>query len=180
MYTWHHFVYFSVFVNIWIIILYQHNTSIGTFQLGIIQGTENCFERIYLYIKHTSEESYHVIFPLLICGVFIAKLNVVTLNENSICHKNTFIITWKTKKLDKRLIEDSVRQRQHTTADSRSGINDRSINSTTNHDDAMRVWACVQTLLACWLGYLLLWHTVFSNLPLHAAMPFAVHSRYDI
>jgi hypothetical protein len=44
-----------------------------------------------------------------------------------------------------------------------------------NYRAAQLPLACI---LAVWVVYIGIWHTVFSNLPLHAPMPFAVHSRF--
>jgi len=48
-------------------------------------------------------------------------------------------------------------------------------NNNNNKNPIMPIVLCILTL---WLFYVIVWHSILSNLPLNSPMPFAVHSRF--
>ncbi|CAM9708487.1 unnamed protein product, partial [Ectocarpus fasciculatus] len=118
----------------------------GTFQLGIIKGSEGAISRIFLYLKHLSAEHYHVVLPLIVLSLYHLGA------ENPSMYRRN-------------------QSKDITTVEAPNSAPEVDINSTITR-------ACLQFVLTCWVGYVLVWHSVFSNLPLHAPMPFAVHSRF--
>lgn len=144
----------------------------GTFQLGIIQGSENSIMRIYLYLKHVSVESYHILLPLAAFGIYAA----MPMSSGG-----------RIQSLGKKVeTSDNLKGGRNLSGKKQSKPGKFPILISPGEimickgkeykSESQR--ACMQMLIVCWIGYVLLWHCVFSNLPLHAPMPFAVHSRF--
>lgn len=135
----------------------------GTFQLGLLKGSETSAQRVLYYLQHTSTESRHMLFALVVGCIFFTLVDLKTdtkkiLRESSIPGKTISSFSFKGKKTEQILsIPD----------------NNKQLSSDVHHS---RI--CVLILVFFWLAYTAVWHCVFSNLPLHAPMPFAVHSRY--
>lgn len=144
----------------------------GTFQLGIIKGSEGAISRIFLYLKHLSAEHYHVVLPLIVLSLY--HLGAENPSSASKGRVKTSELIPKGKGCSSKKSGSVYRRNQSkdiTTVEAPNSAPEVDINSTITR-------ACLQFVLTCWVGYVLVWHSVFSNLPLHAPMPFAVHSRY--
>lgn len=136
----------------------------GTFQLGIIQGTEGSLERVFLYLKHLSAESYHIAVPLVAYGIYSALR--ARGKQPAAVGKSRPKKNWNGNTIN--ILPGSGARIDHCSAAS-------VLEGDMMGNTVLR--SCVEFLLICWIGYTLVWHTVFSNLPLNAPMPFAVHSR---
>lgn len=124
----------------------------GTFRLGIKQGNETAIERIWMYAKFASTESYHAGFPLLCFGfMWLYKEYFAVEKENL-------------------LIRKSKEARRRKTAA------DENLAEKVNHVKANA--PIIFCLVLVWVFYVLFWHIVLSNLPLSAPMPYAVHARF--
>jgi hypothetical protein len=145
--------------------LFRHvvRAEYGTFQLGIIEGAEGALARIGLYLKHASQESYHTLLPLLAC--FFAYM-WRDYSRSRISSSRPPARASKPKRADPKrdpLHEKQAQLMQEEAVEDSAG-------------SAARLAARL-VVAGAWAGYVLLWHGVFSNLPLDSPMPFAVHSR---
>lgn len=146
----------------------------GTFRLGMIVGTETALERMVIYVQHTSQESYHLLFAVLGLSAIVYFVAHMLSTKTASDTANSKATTGA-KPVEKETPKKGMK----------SGTKPMKV-------QASRVIPIVATpsakwgagqviilnLLAMWLFYVLLWHCVLSNLPLSAPMPFAVHSRF--
>jgi hypothetical protein len=146
----------------------------GTFRLGMIVGSETWWERIWIYLKHTSEESQHVVFPILLLGCIALTLQPSAGKEE---------ITGPSTTPDAK-IQQTPAATKGGKSKSRGTVQSpalsrglKSAPSKSRRVDWTRTLLAL-LVLTMWLFYVLLWHCVLSNLPLSAPMPFAVHSRF--
>lgn len=134
-------------------------SEFGTLKLGFIEGSESALQRTWIYAKHTSGEMNHLVFPCALIGcIFLYQERVILYLRRS---RTTNVV--KGKRKDQQVSSD---QTQHFN------VPNAASSSSTSSQRAVAV------LALAWIGYLVIWHGLFSNLPLNAPMPFAVHSRF--
>ena len=138
----------------------------GTFQLGIKAGSETFVQRVVLYLKHASQETFHLVFPLAILGIFYAwqagqqpvAAAITTTGGSTLSRKQH------------RNLQRGAREAAVAVAASQDEV----YSATTGKGGG----ATVLVLTSAWLFYLLAWHGVLSNLPLDSPMPYGVHARF--
>lgn len=152
----------------------------GTFQLGANRPDVETFsERIVLYVSYMSGQTCHLVFPLAIVSVIYASFMAFSEIQQ---RKLTSISTpapsgsggGKHGKKQKRGKSDGDK----SNASSSSSQTQISEISNGNGDDSRGSLALFSVLLLCYVFYLVFWHSILSNLPLGAPMPFLVHARF--
>lgn len=151
----------------------------GTFRLGMIIGSETWYQRIAIYLQHTSEESGHCIFPILLKGLIIYT---ILRSDGVVPQKRAGTIAVTSVKDAKKGNHSSIsksnklgQSTKEVASISVQGALGIIVNETGDSSAAMML---IGNLVGMWLFYVLVWHCVLSNLPLSAPMPFAVHSRF--
>jgi hypothetical protein len=156
--------------------LFRHviREEYGTFRLGMIVGSETWWERIWIYLKHTSEESQHFVFPILLLGLIaVALLPSVGKEASTEPPATPSVPIQQAPTIFKGKVKSRGANQNHPVLSQRLN----SAPARTSRVDWTRALLAL-LVLAMWLFYVLLWHCVLSNLPLSAPMPFAVHSRF--
>jgi len=146
----------------------------GTFRLGMIEGSESALERIVIYLRHSSQESFHVLFVGIVLAGVVYAVSVYS-TPVAASAAGTSAMPGVTETTPKK-------EKGNKTAASKSKANNTSNAATTTTAVKAAPWSpsavIVANLVAMWLFYVLVWHCVLSNLPLSSPMPFAVHSRF--
>ena len=159
----------------------------GTFQMGVDrQNIEGFRERLWLYTKHCSEETNHLIYPLL-CVLLLwtfmpsrvtgevnksTSLSHTPSAKNSTADKDTSAVRKEEHKKNRRgeespavpVLPPGTEKNAETTSTSTRCAN----------------WKLLYILTGTYIFYVLVWHGVLSNLPLSAPMPYIVHARFWI
>lgn len=148
----------------------------GTFQLGFIHGRESALRRITAYLAFTSRESYHVMFVVLALGVVLCIVYALATAERIRVLRQSSSQTATTT------AGNEVKKGAKKAKQSPSPAPAQSISQTSalqlvvdHHFTSVSVIAMVVGL---WMFYVLVWHGIFSNLPLDAPMPYGVHARF--
>ena len=155
----------------------------GTFRLGMIVGSETAIERIWIYMKHTSEESGHLVFSILLLSLLLSVYQY-WMSKNNTTHAVGKVLTpIKVKQKNLQLQKKVAKSNKDTTTS--TGTTTKMVDitfSTTNEtSELIRTkfgYLNFQCIAGLWSFYVIIWHCVLSNLPLSAPMPFAVHSRF--
>lgn len=161
--------------------LFRHviRAEYGTFRLGIKMGSETSMERVVLYLKHASNESFNLILPFSLIGLlyfiinkFIEiKKNNKEINYNEVIEDNKSTSSISNKK------KGNKGNNKNELIKIETNIN--SINAFEKNDiftkDAFPLVTC---LAFTWFFYVFIWHFTLSNLPLNAPMPYLVHARF--
>lgn len=167
----------------------------GTLQLGLIQGEEGLWTRIWLYLVFTDYETMHIGLLFASLGLFAAVFawpktasasSSVTECKNMSSSMTTTshdespsIACTPDKKKDKSKPKTKHHHHQQQPqlhhADGHASSPAPAPAPASESLGSLR--ALVVCFAVCWLFYILFWHGVLSNLPLSAPMPFAVHSR---
>ncbi|KAJ1412181.1 hypothetical protein B484DRAFT_422918 [Ochromonadaceae sp. CCMP2298] len=153
----------------------------GTFRLGIIEGSETGLQRIGIYIQHTSAESGHALFPLLLLLLGVLWLLRARGEERMrgkppLTRSTSTLYRKATKKKNTKESAEAIISAPVSATSAGVGTG---AGSKTGAGEGAGAWAApVYVLLGLWVFYTVLWHCVLSNLPLSAPMPFAVHSRF--
>lgn len=142
----------------------------GTFKLGIIEGSEGFLERVWLYLIHSSNQTGHIILPMVASCVFFyfetvyrqKRKTTGSINSNT----SKSIKTNKTPQKSKRIeaLKSSV-----------------TVVEVTNEPivKAEPVLSSGIMMVFCsWAFYVIIWHGILSNLPLSSPMPYGVHARF--
>ena len=164
----------------------------GTFRLGMIQGSETGAQRVLIYLQHASQESMHLLFPLLLLGAVLALgLHLLRPGEKSSRNISIHGAGNATKSAavanavgSPKLQNKSGQQNNNNNkakavvvGSTGSGSENGAVSADNNFDISTGT-LLVAVLIGMWLFYVIIWHFVLSNLPLNAPMPFAVHSRF--
>ncbi len=159
-------------------------TEYGTFQLGGIAGRESAIERIVIYIRHTSMESFHLLFPIIAIALFvfigkrIVSKDVGITKPKKVSRETTMSQMPSKKKLNKiSTTQPSVQSAIESKVNMQSSSPNIEI-SDTKEDERSVMSIQILLVFGLWIYYTLIWHCVFSNLPLSAPMPFGVHARF--
>lgn len=182
--------------NIFGLLKHMLRAEYGTFQLGIIQGSENWWERIVHYLHFTSEQSYaHLIFPIVILGSICIVYRYISMKRSlrkvehkGLGNKNEI----KTSVHIIGAVKSNVQKTKKGNKPANEAIPPKVINEMSVDEDKQKSGReiadekqeyekmfCVQVLIwGSWFYYTILWHTVFSNLPLSSPMPYEVHARF--
>jgi biotin transporter BioY len=149
----------------------------GTFRLGGIEGSENWYERIIHYFQFVRKENKAaLIFLVVIVGTALMVLS-----------KRSFTVN-KSSNVQARFASTSSQQGKNSSQKRRKEENSSQI-STSVDSPAVAKGECERELISLknrlflivfggWIYYLLIWHCIFSNLPLSSPMPYNVHSRF--
>lgn len=156
--------------------LFRHilRAEYGTFRLGGVVGNENWLERIILYLKFMSKDTYYLVLPVVSIGVFLMIIPANSKNLGKFQGKNiaaTIAKREKTDKKGKKSKEDVIPPPSSTTNEVEES-NGVSIAATKELSTIFLIVLCL------WLYYVFIWHCIFSNLPLSAPMPYGVHARF--
>lgn len=153
----------------------------GTFRLGMVVGSETSLERIWIYLRHTSEESFHVAFPVLFVG--LAVIVIRGLRANSVGRPRRLPAATTAA-----ASANARGQKQKSRGSNNNHIAKVTVEATAPAQPGATSglpasggaigWQLLLAVALMWAFYTLVWHGVFSNLPLSAPMPFAVHSRF--
>jgi hypothetical protein len=146
----------------------------GTFRLGMVIGSETALQRIWIYLCHTSEESFHAVFPILALGaVALITRSGAGLAMRQVSKRVAAVGAGAKLGQNKQRTKSSANK----TATEDSVLTDRKTAALQPSSAAVGT-QLVAVVVFMWLFYTLVWHCVFSNLPLSSPMPFAVHSRF--
>eukprot|EP01041_Mallomonas_annulata_P003920 gene3920-7816_t len=178
----------------------------GTFQLGIVKGSETALQRMSIYLWHLQQESFHCLLPLAMMGLLFTWRDGCG-DVNGVKGKTDHTVDSNGDSSDSggggghRGRPSSLRKRKvMLTKRSFSGGDTTGSATETEHRDntipphpttspktshppplpssLSQGKLVVLGLVVAWVFYVLIWHGVLSNLPLSAPMPFAVHSRF--
>lgn len=146
----------------------------GTFRLGMIVGSETWYQRIAIYLRHTSEESFHVMFPLLAAGVAVhmwsSRSRSASRPLGGAHAAATATVSNKTKACASKSGKKAQTKEIVVAVPNDDPVHGKMTGSAGR--------LLVVNLGGMWVFYTLIWHCVLSNLPLSSPMPFAVHSRF--
>jgi len=167
----------------------------GTFRLGAIEGDEDALQRIAIYLKHASKESYHLMFVVIGIATiaYLLKSGVsflyTTTTRSSTSRSNKDISNKESKDIHAAVSKSKGKSKSKGLPSSnKTGSN---ISSTEDSNNITTITSAVDSyslsphtygllifVMSLWVFYTLVWHCVLSNLPLSSPMPFAVHSRF--
>ncbi|RYH20366.1 DUF2723 domain-containing protein [archaeon] len=145
----------------------------GTFRLGGILGEESWLQRIYLYLQFVSRESHHVVFPAFFIALIVFAICLVGSTSSSEMKSLSQGVARVAQQRGGKQAK-SKKTTQHANT-----VSPPSAASNTAQSVPLRLSIkLVGVVLTSWLFYLVVWHCVFSNLPLNAPMPYGVHARF--
>lgn len=129
----------------------------GTFQLGAhSENTESGLQRLWLYLVHSSRESFHVGYVL--AGLGIILMLIARRASGRSMHSTPSNQQPKGSRPTPKTPKDHV--------------------DTVPPTSSSPSLALLLSFLSAWVFYVLLWHCTLSNLPLSSPMPFGVHARF--
>lgn len=165
----------------------------GTFRLGMIEGSETGLQRIVIYLKHTSKESFHCIFVILLssCLLYSWREYIIPFlykNDNSkysfnnisnINKKSVLNNTKKEKKNNKNINDGSIPQQDIGVIKNKYNSNNTTTTNDNTDNSSNRFNLLTYLIIGLWLFYIIIWHSILSNLPISSStMAFAVHARF--
>lgn len=145
----------------------------GTFRLGMVTGSETFLERIVLYIKHGSQESYFLLYPLVGIVIFSIGMSFISQhrkNKRNVRGENKFKSKAKPNEIKRSSKKAAIGLENEQ--DNYDKSPEAAISSNSSNMVSMKI------VIATWLFYVSIWHGVLSNLPLNAPMPYGVHARF--
>jgi hypothetical protein len=166
----------------------------GTFQLGFIKGSESGWERVLNYFWFVSAESFYLLFPIIFFAIIIyLYLNMFVYEdvaENIFNKKNFDGINGRSnnnKINDEKVIKNSNKKNKNDKKNNNK-INDTNCSKISIEKKINKLapiiikkkknFENILFLFFSWVFYIIIWHFVFSNIPLNAKMPFNVHARF--
>lgn len=141
---------------------------------GITIGSESSLQRIWLYLRHSFLEGGCIGLPLAVVAVlYIAVASSKALGRKAVTASHSNL---KQPKAPKKTSKAATVQ-NNRVGDNISFCDDFLGFSSDALSASKPSWE-VLCLVLCWILYTLVWHFVFSNIPLSSPMPYGVHARY--
>jgi hypothetical protein len=166
--------------------LFRHilRSEYGTFRLGGIVGEEDWLQRILLYGKFVSKDSFYVVFPVIFVGVILLMKSSMKGHEKphfSTINQQKALSGKKNKATEKKTNNNRKNEEIASSFSSSSAslATENDLNSSSSSpSSSITTFPLFFLLFSLWVFYTLVWHCIFSNLPLSAPMPFGVHARF--
>jgi hypothetical protein len=152
----------------------------GTFRLGGIEGSENWYQRIMHYFQFVRKENkFSFIFLVTIVGIILMIISnrnsYASANQKNIVQMKASLASTSSKQ--NKSNSKKRKKEENTTVEIpvEAPVVQMEGNERENNSIKKRLFLIV---LGGWIYYLLIWHCIFSNLPLSSPMPYNVHSRF--
>lgn len=140
----------------------------GTFRLGFIEGSETAVERVLRFFQFTNEQLHSL--PIVVVSIVILSVAVHLLAKRK---EGTGQSSGVPKQPIRPSKGKSPKRQQEKRLEESSAVPEAKPNCSSNP------WLPILTLLVGnFVWYTLLWHGIFSNLPLSNPMAFGVHARF--
>lgn len=142
----------------------------GTFRLGFIEGSETALERTVRFFQFTNEQLHAV--PIVVLSLVVLSAAVHVFSKQAQQSSNSarpLSIPKQTVRVSK---GKTSKRSQEKLSEESAVIAEAPTNSSSTMVSSLTM------LMGNFFWYTLLWHGIFSNLPLSNPMAFGVHARF--